>query len=539
MTTEPFLIFIFSLVISMALIPFLIRSAARLGFLDLPGERKMHSAPVARVGGIAFAAGALASLFLWMPVERLLLSYLIGASLILFFGVLDDRTNLRPGNKFLAQLGASLIVVALGDVRLKTIPFMAGEISLWVGVPVTLLVLTGITNAINLSDGLDGLAGGLCLLTFSGIAFLAYLSGDATAVAVAFSVLGGIFGFLRFNTYPARVFMGDGGSQFLGFSAAFAAIVLADPERSQYSPAIGLWIIGLPLLDTVGVMARRWKEGRSLFSADKNHFHHKLLASGLAHHQAVTVIYAVQAVMVGFAALFHWRAEAELLAAYAIAAGAVFSAVSAAGRGRLRLGGIQFPSTVRFEKKGTLSRSIDWPMRLLALAVPVFLILIVFVPSRIPSDFGWLAIGLFGLLLIGFWAFQKSAQFLVRIGLYTGGAFVIYLSDQSPGGWPIGTLLNIFFSATAILVLIAIHRHRDDPFETTPFDYLVLFISLIIPVLPEIRLAGPSFGLLAAKLLVLFFAYELLLSGRTKRVPQLATVALWDLLALGVRALWV
>lgn len=540
MTMDLFLLFISSLVISIALIPVLIRSAAYLGVLDLPEERKMHATPIARVGGIAFASGALASLLLWTSIDALLLSYLIGASVILCFGVFDDRINLDPKDKFLAQLLAALIVVGVGGVHLKTIPFWEGEISPWIGVPTTLLVLVGITNAINLSDGLDGLAGGLCLLTFSGMAYLAYLSADATVIAVALSVLGGIFAFLRFNTYPARIFMGDGGSQFLGFSAAFAVIALIDPQRGSYSPLIGLWVVGLPLLDTLGVMAQRWSEGRSLFSADKNHLHHKLLAAGFLHHQAVTSIYALQAGMVGFAVLFHWRTEGELLIAYAMLALAIFAVFFMAGRGRMR-GGNPTPafSIGLYEKQKRPPALADWPMKLLGVGVPLFLALSVFVPAQIPSDFGWLAIGLFALLLAGLSVSRRSAPLLVRLGLYIGGAFVVYLSDQTLQGGAIRTAENLFFGVAALLVVTAIHLNRETPFETTPLDYLVLFVSLIVPVLPEIRLAEISLGLLAAKLLVLFFAFELLLSRSSPRLQQLATVALWDLLALGLRAWWV
>lgn len=537
------LIFVSSLVISIVLIPVLMHSAARLGALDLPGDRKMHTVPIARIGGIAFAVGAMGSILLWATVDRLLLSYLIGGLVIFCFGVLDDRINLNPKEKLLVQFLAALIVVWVGGIYLKEIPFWKGEVSSWIGVPATLLILMGITNAVNLSDGLDGLAGGLCLLSFLGLTYLASLSGDVTVLAISLSVLGGIFGFLRFNTYPARIFMGDGGSQFLGFSVAFASLVLTDSGRGAYSPLIGLWVIGLPLFDTLGVMGQRWRAGRSLFSADKNHLHHKLLAAGFFHHQAVTLIYALQAVMVGFAALFHWRGERNVLIAYVFVMAAVFSVFSLMGRGRFRFSRPTYPVLSEPAKKeGGRFSLADWPMRLLGIGVPLFLILSVFAPARIPSDFGWLAIGLFALLLVGFRVFRQSAPLLVRLGLYTGGAFVVYLNEQAPAGWPVEIVLNSFYGALAVLVVIAVRLNREEPFEATPLDYLFLFVVLIVPVLPEIRVAEISMGLLAAKLLVLFFAYELLMSRRSKGLPKLAqlgAVALWDLLALGLRSLWV
>ncbi|WDT75629.1 MAG: MraY family glycosyltransferase [Candidatus Manganitrophus sp.] len=542
MVINLFFVFVSSLVICMGLIPFLIKGAAYFNVLDLPGGRKMHSAPIARVGGIAFAAGALASILIWVPVDRIIFAYLGGSAIIIFFGVMDDRINLDFKFKLLAQLIAAAFVMGVGEIRLSTLPFLE-EITLpiWLGLPLTILLLVGVTNAINLSDGLDGLAGGLSLLSLGGMAYLAFLSDDALVLSISLSVMGGILGFLRFNTYPARIFMGDGGSQFLGFSVGVAAILLTDPGRGGYSPLVVLMIIGLPILDTISVMGQRRVEGRSLFSADRNHLHHKLLTIGFFHHEAVTLIYGFQGVMVSVAVLFYWRGEAEIAIALTLLTLLFFSLIVLARRGRLKFRRIdrEEPFANAPSLKDQESRPLnDLPTHLLGIGISLFLIVSVFIPRQVPIDFGLMAIALFALLLVGLWFFQRSAPLLVRLGLYVGGTFVVYLSEGAPpaGGWPIHTILNLFFVFAAVLVFVSIQLNREKPFQTTPLDYLVLFVSLVAPALPGMRIGEVPIGLMGGKLIVLFFAYELLLSRLSARLTQWGLVALWALLVLGVRA---
>lgn len=547
METILFFAFVGSLFICMALIPPLMKSAGRFQVLDLPAGRKMHHAPVARVGGIAFAVGTFAAVLLWIPKDEAVFSYLIGAAVIFLAGVWDDRANLDFRVKFLAQSAAVAIVVGYGGIRLNSLPFLEGALlPVWLAAPLTGFVLLGVTNAINLSDGLDGLAGGISLLTFGGLACLAFLAGDGVVLVIAVSVMGGILGFLRFNTYPARVFMGDGGSQFLGFSAGVSVLLLTDPLRGPYNPALGLLVVGLPVLDTLSVMGQRWREGRSLFRADKNHLHHKLLGAGLFHHEAVLTIYALQAVMVSLAYLLRWQTDGVVLAVYGAISAGVLALFFMTGDRRWRRPDREHSLSVLTMRR---IRSSPWlterPIQLLGLGIPLFLILSVFVPKEVPGDFGSLALGLFALLLAGLVLFRNAAPFLVRVGLYIGGAFVLYLCEQTPpSGWPIQMLLNLFFVFLGFLVVFAVQLNREKPFQTTPLDYLVLFAALVVPNLLKMQLGGMALGLLAGKLIVLFFAYELLLTGRAdaggpgaRRLIHLGVAALWTLLGLGIRAL--
>ncbi|MGD0234637.1 MAG: MraY family glycosyltransferase [Syntrophorhabdales bacterium] len=248
-----------SIFVTMALIPVFNRLAARLHALDVPDWRKVHSQPIPRTGGLAMAIGTLASAFLWMRPDSFTHAYLIGAGIIVTLGILDDTRGVDYWVKFAGQLAAALVMLFLGGIKIKALGTLLPEAVMlpdWLAIPLTLLIIVGVTNAINLADGLDGLAGGICLLSLSCIGYLAYLEGNTLVLLLALSLSGAIFGFLRFNTYPATVFMGDTGSQLIGFSLIALALNFTQ-GRTPLSPLLPLLIIGFPLLDTATVIARR------------------------------------------------------------------------------------------------------------------------------------------------------------------------------------------------------------------------------------------------------------------------------------------
>jgi UDP-N-acetylmuramyl pentapeptide phosphotransferase/UDP-N-acetylglucosamine-1-phosphate transferase len=352
MTSAVFFSFITSLFICMALIPPLQLNAGRWRFMDLPGERKVHANPIPRIGGIAFGFAALLSIFFWVPQDPVITPVLVSATIILGFGIWDDRANLNYRTKLVGQLLAIFVVVIFGHIHFEQIPFFYDEEApLWLTVPLTVVFLVGASNAVNLSDGLDGLAGGLAFLSFAGIAYLAYLSHDTTVLVLAAGFLGGLLGFLRYNTYPARIFMGDAGSQLLGFSMGVLVLLMSDPARAPFPVTVGLLVLGLPFLDTIAVMGQRLAKGRSPFIGDRNHVHHKLLALGLSHYEAVIVIYGIQAVMVGLAYLLRWQSDALICTMYGAFALAMFALFVATERRRPSVVGnvIERPGPLRHQ----------------------------------------------------------------------------------------------------------------------------------------------------------------------------------------------
>ncbi len=540
MTSAVFFSFITSLFICMALIPPLQLNAWRWRFMDLPGERKVHANPIPRIGGIAFGFAALLSIFFWVPQDHVITPVLVSATILLGFGIWDDRANLNYRIKLVGQLLAVFVVVVMGHIRFEQIPFFyAEEPPLWLTLPVTVVFLVGASNAVNLSDGLDGLAGGLAFLSFAGIAYLAYLSHDSTMLVLAAGFLGGLLGFLRYNTYPARIFMGDAGSQLLGFSMGVLVLLMSDSGRAPFPVSIGLLVLGLPFLDTIAVMGQRLAKGRSPFIGDRNHVHHKLLALGLSHHEAVIVIYGIQAVMVGLAYLLRWQSDGLILAMYGAFALAMFTLFVATER---RLVPLSISSSGRVLSDTKLARAGLWlsdmAPRFLAVVVPLFLVANVFLPGHVPTDVGLAAISLCVVVMAGPWFMPHYRSHFVRGGLYVGSAFLMYMGEQSgiPDIWPIYVTQNTLLALIALLVLLSMRFSRGNRFQTTPLDYLMVFFALIVPLLPEMRADMPTLSILAAKLIVLYFAFELLLHSFVDRVKQLGFLSLWVLFGLGVRA---
>lgn len=540
MTSAVFFSFITSLFICMALIPPLQLNAGRWSFMDLPGGRKVHANPIPRIGGIAFGFAALLSIFFWGPQDPAVGPVLLSALVILAFGIWDDRANLNYKVKLIGQLVAVFAVVIVGDIRLEQVPFLYDENApLWLALPLTVVFLVGAANAVNLSDGLDGLAGGLAFLSFAGIAYLAYLSHDTTVLVLAAGFLGGLLGFLRYNTYPARIFMGDAGSQLLGFSMGVLVLLLSDPSRNPFPVTIGLLVLGLPFLDTIAVMGQRLAKGRSPFIGDRNHVHHKLLALGLSHYEAVIAIYGIQAVMVGLAYLLRWQSDALILTMYGTFAFAMFALFVATERGGILLSESTDGRVLSDTKMARIGLWLsDMAPRFLAVVVPLFLIANVFVPGHVPMDVGYAALGLFAVVLGGLWLMPEYRSHFVRGGLYVGSAFLMYMGEQSGilDIWPIYVTQNTLLAVIAILVLLSMRFSRGNRFQTTPLDYLMVFFALIVPLLPEMRADMPTLSILAAKLIVLYFSFELLLHTFADRVKQFGLVSLWILFGLGVRA---
>lgn len=540
MTSAVFFSFITSLFICMALIPPLQLNAGRWSFMDLPGGRKVHANPIPRIGGIAFGSAALLSIFFWGPQDPAVGPVLLSALVILAFGIWDDRANLNYKVKLIGQLVAVFAVVIVGDIRLEQVPFLYDENApLWLALPLTVVFLVGAANAVNLSDGLDGLAGGLAFLSFAGIAYLAYLSHDTTVLVFAAGFLGGLLGFLRYNTYPARIFMGDAGSQLLGFSMGVLVLLLSDPSRNPFPVTIGLLVLGLPFLDTIAVMGQRLAKGRSPFIGDRNHVHHKLLALGLSHYEAVIVIYGIQAVMVGLAYLLRWQSDALILTMYGTFAFAMFALFVATERGGILLSESTDGRVLSDTKMARIGLWLsDMAPRFLAVVVPLFLIANVFVPGHVPMDVGYAALGLFAVVLGGLWLMPEYRSHFVRGGLYVGSAFLMYMGEQSGilDIWPIYVTQNTLLAVIAILVLLSMRFSRGNRFQTTPLDYLMVFFALLVPLLPEMRADMPTLSILAAKLIVLYFSFELLLHTFADRVKQFGLVSLWILFGLGVRA---
>ena len=539
MSSTLFLSFMGSLLICMALIPVLSTSASRLRFIDVPRERHVHHEPIAKVGGIAFAVATFIAVLVWAPKESFILSCLFSGAVIMFFGIWDDRGDLHYGVKFGGQVLATAVAMGVVGVRLSSVPFVDDAVlPSWLALPLTLIIIVAVTNAVNLSDGLDGLAGGLSLISFTGLAYLAYQVDEQLLVLLIVSVLGGVLGFLRFNTYPARVFMGDAGSQFLGHYMAVVALLLTGAHHAVYSPLLALFIWGVPLLDTIGVMGQRLSEGRSPFVGDRNHIHHKLLSLGLTHGQAVTVIYLLHGLMVSCAYFLRWQSDVMLLGIYLVFAGGVLL-LFVSRHAPIELLDRFLSSWWRVVvATSTRPQGIrEWPLDALYLAVPMYLGWMITIPREIPSEGGIIA-GCLMVAVIGSWFMREAMPWAVRVALYVGSMCVLYYGEVFPRETVTNVLtsMNIAIGVLAILVILSVRLGGEQRFQTTPLDFLVALLAVAMPFLPEIVIGHVPVGPLMAKSAVLFFAFELLLYSRSSAVTRLGAVSVIILIGIIWRA---
>ena len=225
--------FTIALFLTIALMPLLIKFSAQLRLIDDPGaDRKMHDKVMPRSGGLAIILGVFIPLPFLLSMDGYIPYLFIGSGIIILFGLLDDRAELNYKWKLFGQ-SLAVIVVMMGGIVIHQIPFFGLEaMPVWMSWPLTFVFLLGVINGVNFSDGLDGLAAGTSLLALATIAILAMIVDDQKVALISLTVIGGVLGFLRYNTFPARIFMGDAGSQFLGFITACLAIAVTQSESS-------------------------------------------------------------------------------------------------------------------------------------------------------------------------------------------------------------------------------------------------------------------------------------------------------------------
>jgi UDP-GlcNAc:undecaprenyl-phosphate GlcNAc-1-phosphate transferase len=301
--------------------PLVIWLARRIGAVDYPGIRSIHTQPIPRIGGIAIYLSAMclivSLLFLnnniggqFRAVRPQVVTLLAAATVIFAVGLVDDLRGLPATVKFLVELLGAVALCGVG-VRIDSVD-LGGPSALalgWLGWPLTVLWIVGVTNAVNMSDGLDGLAAGVAAIACGVIAVFAVhgstihtglaASNDIMMALFALALLGGLTGFLFFNFNPAKVFMGDCGSLFIGFTLAAASVMCVSKSTALVGLALPALALGIPIFDTLFSMLRRFLERRSMFAPDRSHFHHHLLALGLNQRRAVILIYVATLIAAG------------------------------------------------------------------------------------------------------------------------------------------------------------------------------------------------------------------------------------------------
>jgi len=308
--------FVISLCLALIVTPFVIKLAFKIGAIDKPNHRKVHTKIMPRLGGLGIYAAFVGGYFAIKPFlpEGLLRHYdvnlinalLVGGTIIVIIGALDDRFELSAKVKLLGQIIAACVVVLGFDVKIDLLNIPFGEtmqpIASWISIPLTIFWIVGVTNSVNLIDGLDGLAAGVSGIAIGTILIMAAVMGFAPVILLSAILLGGVIGFLVYNFHPAKIFMGDTGSLFLGFGLATLSM-LGFKQVAIVSFVTPLLIIGVPLSDTFFAIIRRWINKKPIFAPDKGHLHHRLREIGFSHRRTVLLIYAIAAFF-GLCAIF-------------------------------------------------------------------------------------------------------------------------------------------------------------------------------------------------------------------------------------------
>ncbi len=290
--------FLVALVVTFVLTPIVKNFAIKIGAVDKPDARKVHHGLIPRLGGLAIYAGFMVSVIATVGFTYEMVGIMLGATFLIVVGVADDIVSLPPKVKLLGQILASAIPVVLFNINIDWVdlPWM-GIVYLpeIIALPLTIFWMVGFINTVNLIDGLDGLAAGIATIASIAIALLAFQMGQWVAAAAMIAMTGACLAFLQYNFNPAKIFMGDTGSMFLGYVIAAVSVMGSMKTITAAVLIVPVVALTVPITDTLLAIVRRKSSGVPIFSPDKNHLHHRLLAKGLNQKQVVLIMYALTA----------------------------------------------------------------------------------------------------------------------------------------------------------------------------------------------------------------------------------------------------
>ena len=547
-----FYIFLTSLFTSLVLIPNISRLAVSIGIFDGTDERKTHTGAIPRLGGIAIFFAVLLGVILFTEVDQHVRGFLAGAVVIFLTGLTDDLEQISPKKKFLGEVMAALIVVVVGGVRLTSLGdlFGTGVISLgYLSIPFTVFGIVGVINAINLVDGLDGLAGGVTAIATAAIGVLAYIVGDQSLLGVCAALLGGVIGFLKFNSYPARIFMGDGGSLFLGYCLAVLAIQLVEfsPASGRVSVLTPLIILAVPVFDTLFVMGKRLLSGKGLFSPDRTHIHHRFMGLGLGHKSTVILVYGLSYFLAAYAVMFRHLPDRlqlvnlVLLLAFFCLTNWVLAKMLAGNDNRFLRDDQSLLNVFAYRWMVSYSHYFLTLVKYLVIAI-LLLPLFTFAAGATLTlaPIAWLLIFLTAVLFV-----QRgdSSNMFLNITLYFNAAFLIFIVENDGravelAGVPLhlvsSAIFTVLFVCSGALLLL---RKKSKLLIDSPLEYFILFIAITIPLLPADFIQPIHLLTVAGKSMVLFLGFKMVFLLKTRRNRKIIGATVLVLLFVALRDL--
>ncbi len=536
-----FLSFLIAMFTSMLCIPFLLKIAYQFNLLDQPDKRRIHSTPIPRLGGVALVIAGLLPIILLLPMSSQIVYLIIGAIIIFLIGLLDDLYDLNYKIKLVAQILAAVTVVYAADIRFGEFNFSFGSQldGLFIQA-VSIVFIVATTNALNLSDGMDGLAAGVALLSLSVISLLSIESNSPVILFFSLALIGGIFGFLRFNTYPAKIFMGDTGSQFLGYMLAVMLLYMVSNSEIAYSSVLPILIIGLPLLDMGVVVAIRLMNGKSPFHADQNHFHHKLLASGYPQYVSVVILYLLQLITVLAAYIIREQKDFTVILV-SIFVSLLLILVFNFLRSKKEF--FQFvksllTKTYCLTKLDKIEQTGIFNIVIVLLTLWLIFNSIFFIQS-IPKDVTYFSIMLSVILI---WRiltqYSHSLGWLERGIGYLIAVLAVYFQFENQNMSAQTYMLElVILLPLSICLVIKMIRHESSGFKGNPLDFLILLLAIIGPVFIFKEIQYQSVSILILKSILLFYCVEIIFIAIKNKFNLVRVIMLSFLVIVGINGL--
>ena len=484
-----------ALLLSLLLTPVAIRYSFHLNAVDRPDDRKVHEKPVSRLGGVAMLTGLVVPILFFTELDRVMTAFLAGLLLVSVTGFLDDAYRITPFWKFVGEVAAAGAFVVFSGVSLREFGnlFNVGELNAGaLGPALTVFCMVGVMNALNLSDGLDGLAGGISAISCVFMGIFAYMGADRASLSILVALTGALFGFLRYNTYPANLFMGDTGSLLLGYSLSSVAVMLVrnDGVGVHMAPVTVAAILALPITDTLLVMARRIRHGKHPFYPDRSHLHHRLMELGFPHSAVVPILYLSTAVFGVLSWLLRSHPEWVQLAAVILLAVVVHGAVFFLQHTGYRWKAEDLENSD--EERREVEHVYSWVAHIMGksvrgagwvigfgLALPTIAL------TEVPLSLGGTALS--ALLFVGVlfpWRSRNSSPAVSYGLMYLSCLCLLALLHAMPGApkWIPGYLAVLSAVVFGWVLLKMKYRGHREIVQISSFETLLLGIALLVPL---------------------------------------------------------
>ncbi|WP_165787190.1 MraY family glycosyltransferase [Pseudohalioglobus lutimaris] len=496
--------------------------------------RKIHAETMPRSGGIAIVAATSIALLVALPFNSQVVSYVLASLIIVVFGLLDDMLELSPKQKIGGQALGVMVAMA-GGMVLTDFPLFS-DAPAWIAYSITFIFVLGVINGVNFSDGMDGLAAGTTLIALGLIFVLAQEASAPIIIGITLAVGAALLGFLRFNTHPARIFMGDSGSQFLGFTLAWLAITLTQSESSSVSTLLPLLILGIPVMDIFQVVPVRIHKKLPLPGPDREHFHHQVAKLGFYNHEVVAIVYILQSLLLISAYLLRANDDWYVLVFYCSFLVIVLGALVTAN-----IVGWRFhDEAITYEKRRNrffrkLGEYHSYTGLFFSSAISLVLIGSALFATQISDRLlgaACICAGFLWLFKLTHW--QTTSLVFARAASYPACVLLIYSATVSIQGEKFNWLIDFLFAVFVLLLLVSIRITRKQYFGLTNQDLLVaLFLVCVAPLL----LIEYGQGLEVVRLLfrtsVMLYAAEYALARGDSPMKRLT---LGSLIALSVLA---